>query len=323
MNETEIHAIILTLNEERHIGRCIESIRPHCDSITVVDSGSTDRTVEIARLSGANVLVNPWINYATQLNFGVDHLAGRAGWLLRIDADEILERDSAETISHAVSRMPADVDGIEIQRQIFFLGKRMRHGAMEPSWQLRLWRNGAGRCEQRWMDEHIKVAGKVERSNVVVIDINLNSLTWWTSKHNTYASREAIDILNQRFGFLPLDSLHSAGASAQARIKRFLKTNVYLRMPAGVRSIGYYLYRYVVCCGFLDGKSGFYWHLMQGLWYRVLVDAKVEEILRFAGSNNCSLIEAIQAKTGIDPAPNAMLSIPDSTNERDGLTTKG
>lgn len=320
---TEVHALILTLNEERHIGRCIESLADHCASILIVDSGSADRTVEIAQQLGAEVIYNPWVNYATQLNFGVSHLADRPGWLLRIDADEILEQDCVETIGQAVSRMPADVDGIAVQRRIFFLGKRMRHGGMEPSWQLRLWRNGAGRCEQRWMDEHIKVSGRVEHSKVVISDINLNSLTWWISKHNSYASREAIDILNQRFGFLPIDSLHSEGASPQAQIKRFLKNSVYLRMPAGLRSIGYYLYRYIVRCGFLDGKSGFYWHLMQGLWYRVLVDAKVEEILRFSGSNQCSLIEAIKAKTGIDPAPNAMLAKQKSANERERFTTEG
>lgn len=318
---TEVHALVLTLNEELHIGRCIESLSKHCASILIVDSGSTDRTVEIARQLGAEVIHNPWINYATQLNFGICHLADRSGWLLRIDADEVLERDGAETIGQAVSRMPADVDGIAVQRRIFFLGKRMRHGGMEPSWQLRLWRNGAGRCEQRWMDEHIKVAGKVARSSVVVSDINLNSLTWWTSKHNSYASREAIDVLNQRFRFLPTDSLHSEGASAQAQIKRFLKNSVYLKMPSGVRSIGYYLYRYIVCCGFLDGKAGFYWHLMQGLWYRILVDAKVEEILRFSDSNQCSLIDAIQAKTGIDPAPSAMLAVPNSANPYEPLKT--
>lgn len=320
---TEVHALILTLNEELHISRCIESLRDHCASILVVDSGSTDRTVEIALQSGAQVIFNPWVNYATQLNFGIDFLAGRAGWLLRIDADEILDRDSVETIGPAVSRMPADVDGIAVQRRIFFLGQRIKHGAMEPSWQLRLWRNGAGRCEQRWMDEHIKVTGRVARSGIVVSDKNLNSLTWWTSKHNSYASREAIDILNQRFGFLPQDSLLSEGASAQARIKRFLKNSVYLKMPAGVRPIGYWLYRYILCFGFLDGKSGFYWHLMQGLWYRVLVDAKVEEILKFADSNQCSLIEAIQAKTGIDPAPIAMLAKPYSANNQMPLATKG
>ncbi len=78
----QIHAIVLTHNEEIHIARCLESLRGICSSITVVDSGSADRTVEIAQRRGADVVFNPWINYSTQMNFGIDRLAGRGGWLV-------------------------------------------------------------------------------------------------------------------------------------------------------------------------------------------------------------------------------------------------
>ena len=210
----DIHAIILTLNEEMHIARCIESLAGQCTSITVVDSGSTDGTTEIAIALGAQVLRNPWINYASQMNYAIEALADRGGWLLRIDADEVLDADSRQTLAEAIAGAAPEVDGLVVQRRIHFLGRRIRHGAIEPSWQLRLWRNGAGRCEQRWMDEHIKVVGSVARTELVLSDINLNSLTWWTSKHNSYASREAIEILNRKYGFLLGESLGAGGASA-------------------------------------------------------------------------------------------------------------
>ncbi|TIQ79503.1 MAG: glycosyltransferase family 2 protein, partial [Mesorhizobium sp.] len=188
-----IHVVILTLNESVHIARCIESCKDQVESITVIDSGSTDGTVEIAEKLGAEVVRHPWVNYATQLNFGISTLVAKGGWLLRIDADEVLHPAAPCRLSEAVSQAGGDCDGILVQRRIYFLGRRIKYGAIEPSWQLRLWRNGQGRCEQRWMDEHVIVNGNVQKSDIIISDINLNSLTWWSTKHNQYASREAID----------------------------------------------------------------------------------------------------------------------------------
>jgi glycosyltransferase involved in cell wall biosynthesis len=296
---TEIHAIVLTLNEEVHLARCLASIRSHCATITIVDCGSTDRTVAIAGDFGAEVLTKPWINHAEQMNFAIDQLAGRGGWLLRIDADEVLGA-SLSTPADAISAAGSDVDGLLVQRRIVFMGRRIRHGGIEPSWQLRLWRNGRGRCEERWMDEHVKVAGATARSALVLTDHNVNSLTWWTDKHNGYASREAVDVLNRRFGLLTADTSATQTMSAQAWARRFGKEQVYLKLPAGLRAICYFLYRYVVRLGFLDGRAGLYFHLLQGLWYRTLVDAKVDEITRYARENNVPLPIAIRSRTGIE-----------------------
>lgn len=303
----QVHAIILTLDEERHIARCIDSLGGQCASITVVDSGSSDQTAEIARGLGAEVLTHRWINYATQMNFAINALAGRDGWLLRIDADEVLDCDSRQSLREAILHASASTDGLLLQRRIHFLDRRIKHGAIEPSWQLRMWRNGSGRCEQRWMDEHIKVAGAVAKSGIVLTDINLNSLTWWTAKHNSYASREAIDILNARHGFLPVERLDQGGASRQARMRRFMKERTYAAIPPGPRALLYFLYRYVLRLGFLDGMSGYYFHLMQGLWYRTLVDAKVREIETYAAENGTGIEQAIAAVTGFSvtaPYPN-------------------
>jgi glycosyltransferase involved in cell wall biosynthesis len=294
----DIHAIVLTLNEEVHLARCLASIRSHCATITIVDCGSTDRTLAIAREFGAEVIANEWVNYAAQLNFATDQLSGHGGWLLRIDADEVLDASLA-TPANAIAAAGPDVDGLLVQRRIVFMGRRIRHGGIEPSWQLRLWRNGRGRCEERWMDEHVKVAGATAKSALVLTDHNLNSLTWWTDKHNGYASREAIDILNRRHHLMAADTSATQTMSAQAWARRFGKEQVYLKLPAGLRAICYFLYRYVLRLGFLDGRAGLYFHLMQGLWYRTLVDAKVDEITRYARAKNVSLVHAIQARTGI------------------------
>ena len=285
-----IIALILALDEERHIARCIESLKGQCSRIVVVDSGSKDRTVEIAESLGATVLRNPWVNYATQMNFAIDSMAGAGGWLLRIDADEVLDACGGETLQAAIARAGPDTEGILVSRRIHFLGRRIRHGAIEPSLQLRLWREGRGRCEQSWMDEHIEVRGRVFRADVVINDINLNSLSWWTDKHNGYASREAVEILlNEREAV-------SASLHPQARVKRLLKKKVYQRLPGGVRAGLYFLYRYIFRLGLFDGSEGLYFHLLQALWYRTLVDAKVHEVevrMRDRGEDNATAIAAV------------------------------
>jgi len=299
----EIHAIILTLNEAQHISRCIESIRAICKTILVVDSGSTDDTVEIARSLGAAVVVHPWLNYATQFNHGITAMVGHSGWLMRIDADEYMTLESAASAMALLDKAPTEVSGILVRRQIIFLGRRIRWGGVEPNWQLRLWRAGQGACEQRWMDEHIMVSGRVIKSDIDIVDENLNSLDWWTTKHNQYASREVIDILSSRGLFLNNDDINLSNASRQAIVKRFIKDNLYNRLPAGLRSIMYFAYRYFFRLGFLDGRSGYFFHILQGFWYRTLVDAKASEVESFAATAGVSIGEAVRIKTGFDPAP--------------------
>jgi len=150
------------------------------------------------------------------------------------------------------------------------------------------------------MDEHVKVAGQVAKTGVVFSDINLNSLTWWTAKHNSYASREAIDTLNRKHNFMSVEGLQGGGASTQARRRRFLKEQVYSQLPSGIRSIIYFLYRYIICLGFLDGRAGWYFHFLQGLWYRSLVDAKITEIEEYAATRGLPVVEAIRDRTGIN-----------------------
>ena len=297
-----LHAIVLTLNEEKHLARCLESVAPACDSVLVVDSGSKDSTVEIARRYGATVLQNRFVNHASQLNFAIAQLAGRGGWLLRIDADEVLLADPA-AVRQALEAAGSSVDGLLVRRRMHFMGRAMTWGGMDPIWQLRLWREGRGTCEQRWMDEHVIVEGDVACTPLRIDDINLNSLSWWTDKHNGYATREAIDILVRRHGLFATESVARSRGVDQVVVKRALKDHLYLRLPPGVRSGLYFLYRYVLRAGFLDGRAGWYFHVLQGFWYRTLVDAKVQEIEQHARERGVPVIDAIIAVTGVDPRP--------------------
>lgn len=263
-------SIILTFNEEIHLARCIESLRDISNRIVVVDSGSTDRTVEIAESFDALVLTHPFRNQAEQFNWGLDNAPIETEWVLRLDADEYLTPEARAEIPKRIRHASPRTDGFTLNRQIHFQGRWIRHGGIYPKKILRLFRFGRGRSEQRWMDEHIIVDGDVEEIDADFIDDNKRSLSWWTEKHNKYSSREVVDIL---LG----DERGRGSLSAQARRARFLKHAVYGRLPPGVRPVAAFTYRYVVRGGVLDGWQGLVFHGLQGLWYRFLVDAKLME----------------------------------------------
>lgn len=276
---TSLTTIILAHNEERHLARAIGSVASLGGQVVVVDSFSTDRTVEIARSLGALVLQNPWVNYAQQFQWALDHAPIKGDWILRLDADEVIEPDLAARISADLPGLPDEVTGVNLKRKHVFMGRFIRHGGRWPLVLLRIFRRGQGRIEQRWMDEHIVVAGgRTVTFEGGFADVNLFDLTFFTDKHNKYATREAVDVLNRRYGLFAADEALSAkSASRQASMKRSAKEKVYNRLPFWAGPLLYFLYRYIFQLGFLDGREGLIYHFLQGFWYRFLVGAKVAE----------------------------------------------
>ena len=302
MSLPKITAIILTYNEELHIERCIKSLRSLVEDVVVVDSNSTDNTVQIATALGARILRNQWKNYATQFQWGLDNARITTEWVMRIDADEYFESD-ADVFLRRLSKLEAEVTGVYIKRKYFFLGSWIRHGSMYPIFVLRLWKNGIGRIENRWMDEHIILGeGQSKIIDANVVDDNKNSISWWIDKHNAYSTREMVDILNLKYGFIQSDEALKLNGESQAKTKRLLKERVYSRAPIFVRSFLYFLYRYFLKFGFLDGTKGFAFHMMQGLWYRSLVDLKILEAENWIeGESDPDEVRAILInKTGLD-----------------------
>ena len=295
----KISAIILTYNESLHLARCIDSLAGVVNEVVVVDCYSTDDTCDIAHAKGANILQHEWVNYATQFNWALSKIDNNTEWVLRIDADEVLTPELAEEMRRRVPEFGVDIDGVFCGRRMTFMGRAIRYGGIFPIRVLRLFRYGRGQCENRWMDEHVKVGGETADLNGELIDDNLNTLTWWTDKHNKYASREAVDMLNLEYAFMPHDSVARLRGGSQAGVKRWLKEVVYARMPGGLRAFVYFVYRYFFRLGFLDGHEGTAFHFLQGFWYRYLVDAKVWEVRRYMRSRNCDVKKAIEQVLGI------------------------
>jgi len=274
-----LSVIILTYNEAVNLPTCLESLQSLNAEIFIIDSGSSDSTVEIAKEFGCQVFANPFENQAQQLNWGLENLPISTPWIMRLDADERLTPELANELTRTLPKASVEVTGYQVKRQVFFMGRWIRHGGYYPTWLLRVWRNGVGTCEQRWMDEHMILSeGKVADLKYDIIDENQKGLTFWTDKHNRYADREVKDLL----GVLVEqdDDLINSNQSSQAGKRRWVKKNFYARSPLFLRAFLYFLMRYIVGLGFLDGMQGLIFHFLQGFWYRFLVDAKIYEITR-------------------------------------------
>ncbi|MDB9839767.1 glycosyltransferase family 2 protein [Planktomarina temperata] len=298
--KSKIIVIILTKNEERHLERAILSVKSFANKILVIDSGSEDKTVQIAKKLGAQVISNPWVNYSTQFNFALQKVDNKYDWAFRLDADEYVTDQLQSQILDSIDHVQQNINGIYISRFMNFIGAPVKYGGLFPLHVLRIFRPRSGKCETRWMDEHILVDGSTTKFNGAIIDDNLNSLSWWIDKHNGYASREALDILNKEYKIFAQDNLVSIERGSQASKKRWIKTNIYLKLPKGIRSFVYFLYRYIFRLGFLDNHQGRKFHILQGLWYRYLVDCKVQETQEYMRKNKVPLKEAVINVLGID-----------------------
>ncbi len=297
-NLLDISVIILTYNEELHIERCLSTVCKFASNVILIDSFSDDLTKEIANRFNVTFLQNKWINYANQFNWALDNAKINTEWVLRLDADEYLEPELIEELHQKLGDIPPDVNGIVFKRKHIFMDKPVMRGVY-PVKLLRLFRNGTARCEERWMDEHIELkSGKTIEFDHDFVDHNLNSLGWWIQKHNGYSVREAIDLINLE---VPIVKNQSASGilSVQAQEKRKKKLK-YARMPLFWRAFFYFLYRYFIKRGFLDGKEGFLWHFLQGWWYRTLVDAKIYEIKKYCGNDPQKIKDFISTKYKIN-----------------------
>lgn len=297
-----ISTIILTYNEEKHLERCLKNALQFSSDIHIIDSFSSDRTIEIAQTYGAKVYQNKWENnYAKQFNWGLKNADLKFDWVFRLDADEYLTPELITELHTNFQTIAPDISGVIFERKMYFLNTLMEKGMLQMN-MLRLFKKEHGFCEERWMDEHIVLTqGSTVLFKNYFVDHNLNSLGWWTQKHNGYSIREAIDLLDIEYGFLQKENAQSSALqlSDDARSKRDKKKK-YANLPLFWRSFIYFIYRYFFKFGFTQGKEGFLWHFLQGWWYRTLVDAKIYEIKKACGKDPAKMKLFIKENYNID-----------------------
>lgn len=267
--------IILTYNEEANIAQALNSVTGWANEIFILDSFSADQTLEIARQHGCQIAQNKFENYAKQRNHALDNLPICSEWVLFLDADEWLSDALKQEIFDLIATSPAE-NGFYIKRRLIWMG-RWIHRGYYPTWILRLFRHGKGRCEDRAVNEHFIVEGQVGYLRNDFTDENRKGLTDWIAKHNGYATREAQELLNMRTtqGYQEINA-HLFGTQAQR--KRWLRYRIWNNLPPLIRPFFYFFYRYILAGGFLDGREAFIYHFLQALWYPILIDIKYLEM---------------------------------------------
>ena len=298
----DITVIILTYNEELHIRRCLENVCPIAKKVYVIDSPSTDNTVEIcSEFSNVEVVVHKYPgNQAEQFNWALDNVKIETDWVLRLDADEYLTDGLKKEMNEKLNRLPLSTSAVVLPLGRAFMGRILKHGIVNGVKMIRLFRYGKVRYEQRLMDEHLEVLeGNTITFENNFIDDSLLSLSKFIDKHNNYSSREAALLLDEEYNltFLPKSETSQTYAS-EVSAKRAQKAK-YAKMPLFWRSLGYFIYRYILKLGFLDGKEGFLWDFLQGWWYRTLVDAKIYECKKACGDDREAIKRYIAEKWGI------------------------
>lgn len=272
----DVTFVILTKNEEINLPDCLKSIEGFSKRAVVIDSGSTDRTCEIAKKMGADVYVHPFENYARQFNWALDNTGINTKWTFRLDADERLTPELCKELSQImVEHANDDINGITMEAWLYFMGKKICHGSHNKR-KLMLFKTGIGRIEDRKMDEHtILLKGHSISCKERFIHYDFKDMTHWINKLNWYATREMQDY----FEYInetktPVLDDHEISA---IRKKKF---GLYYKLPMFLRSWLLFIYYYFIKLGFLDGKEGFLFHWTYHRWYRTLVDAKIYEQIK-------------------------------------------
>ena len=247
--KNSLSVIILTYNEEVNIEKCLKSVAGIADEIFIVDSYSTDKTLEIAEKYSAKIYQHPFENQAQQFNWALDNLDIKNDWILRLDADEYLTEELKKEIDETLinekisinqpnQHKSAAINGYYMKRRVYFMGRWIKHCGYYPAWFLRLWRTGKARYENREVDEHaVLLDGEAAFLKNDFIDENRKDLSWWIQKINNYTTREVIARSREASEAARIGGKLSG---TQAERKRWFRKNIYYRLPFFLRAFAYF-----------------------------------------------------------------------------------
>lgn len=270
-----VTVIILTRNEELNIAECLESVQWAAEVI-VLDSFSTDSTVQIAKGMGAKVFSHSFEGYARQRNWALSDLPICNEWVLILDADERIPDELASEIGRCVRVPEIAKAGFYLARRHIFMGRWLKHGGLYPTWGMRLFRRRLARYEDRPMNEHVILEGGAGYLKQAFEHRDRRPLSNWIAKHNRYADLQAAEYFGDRAGRFP-ESLPPRLFGTQAARKRWLKLRVWNRLPLLFRPFLFFFRNYVLKAGFLDGRPGLIYHVLWSFWFPFLADVKIIE----------------------------------------------
>lgn len=274
--------IVLTFNEEQHLPRLLNSIAQLNAPLFILDSGSTDQTLKIANDFGATVKYNAFENHPKQWDFALKNFDIQSPWIIGLDADQIVTQELFEQLAHFNNEQYKDVNGIYFNRKNFFKGKWIRFGGYYPKYLLKMFRTGVGFSDTNEnMDHRFVVPGKTitwKKGHILEENLKENEISFWISKHNRYSDLVAEEEV-ERMQALRSQTIQPKLFGDPYQRMAFLK-KIWWQLPRFLRPFIYFGYRMTFQLGILDGKTGILFHFLQGFWFRIIVDVKIEEKLK-------------------------------------------
>ena len=266
---------VLTYNSESDIETCLKSVEGWADEIFIVDSFSTDKTVEFAKKYTQNIYFHKFENFAAQRNWALENLPIRNEWTLHLDADESLTPELKTEIAGLIPNNTNSFDGFYIKRRFIFLGRWLRYGGNYPQTELRLWRHNLVRVIDAGALEYIAIRGRVGILQHDMIHENRRGLTAWVTKVNMVSDWDAEEFLTGSGEA----RLMAADDSEHVELgkTRWLRIHIWNRLPLFVRPFLFFFFKYFIKLGFLDGAAGFIYCSLMHYWYYFLISSKVKE----------------------------------------------
>lgn len=268
-----VSVLILTLNEERNLPACLESVR-WCDDVVVLDSFSSDRTVEIAKNAGARVFQRPFDDWSAHQNWALENIPFKHRWVYYSDADEVIPEDLRDELLAVARREEPGPVAYRLRYKNYFCGRWLRHCGIYPVWVLRFFRPEKVRWT-RVVNPMAVVDGDEGRLQAHFLHYTFNNgLTRWFDKHNRYSCGEAVETIDslQRTAIRWRD-----GLSRDPVVRRRFMKELSFRLP--LRPQLRFLYMYVFRLGFLDGWAGYTYCRLLAI-YEYMIVLKVIEMRR-------------------------------------------
>jgi glycosyltransferase involved in cell wall biosynthesis len=266
MITNNLTVVILTFNEEVHIDRAIINVKEWAQKVIVLDSGSTDKTLDIIKSHNVQMYYRAFDNYANQRNYAISNIDILSDWILFLDADEYLTEELKREID--LNIVNDNYNGFYLKRRFYFLGKWIKYGGYYPTYILRLFKKGKGQFK-REINEYLEIKGKTSYLKNDFVDDNLKTFESWAKKHIDYAKMEGNDLFKSK----EISKKNKLKFSLNdGELKRWLRYRVFNNVPFLLRPILYFIYIYIFRLGFLNGFTGFIYHFNHDFIYRFQIE---------------------------------------------------